>query len=317
MIEAMQRPKGLFVMDLDGTLIDRDGVLSDRNRQAMDHAVAAGVALAIVTGLRRSTFRAERARLTGLAFRSSVSNGAVLLAGDNETIERVHAISWQTVQAVWAALPENAARACLAVTVPGASDSEQPEPSDAIIMMPDGRFYHAASPVEPEMQSASEEFLLEDHAVVARPLVHAAFHVVDQEMAEPVVEAASRCFGEHATVYVTRPPRAGGVMVEIVARGGKALAVRDLAASFDVPDEAIAAIGDELNDIALPRAARFRYAMGGLRRTIPALSKSRRLGTIHSGNIVIRVCRCGNRRRQERRICRSCKTHRSIGTAGR
>jgi HAD superfamily hydrolase (TIGR01484 family) len=252
-------------MDLDGTLIDRDGVLSDRDRQAMDRAVAAGVALAIVTGRRRSTFRAERARLTGLAFRSSVSNGAVLLAGDNETIERVHPISWQSVQAVWAALPENAARACLAVTVPGALDNEQPEQPDAIIMMPDGRFYHAASPFEPEMQSASEEFLLADHAVIARPLVHAAFHVVDQEMAEPVAETASRCFGEDATVYVTRPPRAVGVMVEIVAPGGKGLAVRDLAASFDVPDDAIAAIGDELNDVPLLRAARFRYAMGGSR----------------------------------------------------
>lgn len=259
------RPKGLFVMDLDGTLIDHEGHLRERDLQALGDAVSSGIALAIVTGRRRSTFWAERARLTGFAFRSSVSNGAVLLAPDNRGIERVHAISWKGIEAVWAELPRDAARACLAVTVPRGSDSACAEQPDAIIMTPDRRVYSAPSACEPEMQLTDEEFRLDRDSVIARPLVHAAFHVPDLDVVEQVAETARNCFDENSMVYVTRPPRAGGMMVEIVARGGKALAVRDFAMTLGVPDEAIAAIGDELNDVPMLQAARFRYAMGGSR----------------------------------------------------
>ena len=252
-------------MDLDGTLIDHDGHLRERDRQAMDKAASSGIALAIVTGRRRSTFWAERARFSGLAFRSSVSNGAVLLSPDNRGIERVHAISWQGLEAVWAELPRDAVRACMAVTVPGTGDAACAEAPDAIIMTPDRRFYGAVSACEPEMQPAEEEFRLDEVLVTARPLVHAAFHVPDLDMVEQVAETARNCFDDNAMVYVTRPPQAGGMMVEIVARGGKALAVRDFATMLGVPDEAVAAIGDDLNDVPMLEAARFRYAMGGSR----------------------------------------------------
>ena len=82
-------------MDLDGTLLDGSGEIPPRNLGAMRRAVDAGIALAIATGRRRSTYRREVARLDGIPHRVSCSNGAVLLAGDNEHIEIAHEIPWR------------------------------------------------------------------------------------------------------------------------------------------------------------------------------------------------------------------------------
>ena len=263
MIDVLPRPRGLFIMDLDGTLLDHDGGLCDRNHRALKSAAESGIALAIVTGRRRSTFRRERERLAGLAFRSSVSNGAVFLSVDNETVERVHAIDWRGVLDAWAAFPRGVIKSCIAVTLPPAPAPDQLEQPDALILTPEGRFYHAASPWEPERQQVSEAFAISEDMALSRKLVHVAFHVTEPEVAERLVEVARGFCGEDTTIYATRPPRAAGALVDVVPRGGKGLAVSDLAQAFGVPAEAIAAIGDEMNDLPLLQAARFQYAIGG------------------------------------------------------
>lgn len=52
------KPAGMLVMDLDGTLIRRDQVLSDANRTMLDELAANGVVRVVATG--RSLFAAER-----------------------------------------------------------------------------------------------------------------------------------------------------------------------------------------------------------------------------------------------------------------
>lgn len=247
-------------MDLDGTLLDSRGTLWPENREAMRRAANDGIALAIVTGRRRSTFRTERDRLTDCLFRASVSNGAVLLAPDNETIERVHPLEWEPVLELLCAVSRKAAGRCLAVTVPRDGDTYEVDSPDALIITSGGDCYDAPSLCEPELQEVLEENALTRTAALSRQLVHAALHVSDASTAGDIVPLAEAlCPG--ATVYATRPPRAAGLLIHIVAGGGKALAVRDLAASLGVAPEAVGAIGDGANDVSLLKAAAHRYAI--------------------------------------------------------
>ena len=248
------------MMDLDGTLLDSRGTLWPENHEAMRRAANDGIALAIVTGRRRSTFRAERDRLTDCRFRASVSNGAVLLAPDNETIERVHPLEWEPVLELLSTISPKSAGRCLAVTVPGEGDTHEVDPPDALIITSSGDYYYAPSLCEPELQEVREENALTRTSAMSRTLVHAALHVPDESTAGDVVRRAEALCPD-ATAYATRPPKAAGVLVDIVAGGGKALAVRDLAASLGVAPEAVGAIGDGASDVSLLEAAAHRYAI--------------------------------------------------------
>ncbi len=255
-------PRALFVIDLDGTLLDLRGTVHPGNREAMRQAADDGIALAIVTGRRRSTFRAARDALTGVRFRSSVSDGAVLLAPDNETIERVHPLQWEPILTLLSAIPRPAAARCLAVTVPGEGDVQEMEFPDALIITNGGDYYRAPSLVEPELQEVREENAVSAASARSCILVHAALHIPQASAAGDLVRLAETEY-PGATVYSTRPPRATGILVHIVAAGGKALAVRDLAASLGVDPDVVGAIGDGVNDVSLLAAAGHRYAIAG------------------------------------------------------
>lgn len=216
-------------MDLDGTLLDSRGTLWPENHQAVRRAADDGIAVAIVTGRRRSTFRAERDRLTDCVFRASVSNGAVLLAQDNETIERVHPLEWEPVLELLSNIPPKSAGRCLAVTVPGDGDAHELDSPDSLIITSSGDCYYARSLCEPELQEVCEENALTRTSALSRKLVHAALHVADESTAGDVVRLAQLLCPD-ATVYATRPPKAAGALVDIVAGGGKALAMLQAAA---------------------------------------------------------------------------------------
>ena len=161
-------PRALFIMDLDGTLLDSRGASSPENHEAMRRATDDGIALAIVTGRRRSTFRFERDRFTEFPFRASVSNGAVLLAADNETIEQVHPLEWEPVLELFHTISRTAASRCLAVTVPGEGATHEQEVPDALIISSTGGYYYAPSPCEPELQEAREENKLARSSALSR-----------------------------------------------------------------------------------------------------------------------------------------------------
>jgi len=249
-------------MDLDGTLLDSRGSSSPENHEAMRRATDDGIALAIVTGRRRSTFRAERDRFTDVPFRASVSNGAVLLAPDNDTIERVHPLQWEPVLELLHTISRTVRGRCLAVTVPGEGGTDEVDVPDALIITSAGGYYYAPSPCEPELQEAHAENELTRTSALSRTLVHAALHIPEEASAVDIVRLGE-AFCPGAAVYAARPPRAAGTLVHIGAGGGKALAVRDLAASLSVGFEAVGAIGDGVNDVSLLDAAGRRYAIAG------------------------------------------------------
>lgn len=249
-------------MDLDGTLIRHDGTLSSADIAAMRDASAAGIALAIVTGRRRSTFLPVRDRLGSVVFRASVSNGAVLLHADNDSVERVHELSWTTLLDAWNGAPHALIKACILITLPALSAGQRHEASDALILTPNGEFYSITSSSEPELHALDPACRVAPDLAMSGKLVHATFHVLDAAFARTLADDLARRFHGAATVFTMRPPRAAGMLVDVVVKGGKGVAVRDLAAHLGVAGAAIGAIGDDMNDALLLDAARFRYAVG-------------------------------------------------------
>ena len=244
-------------MDLDGTLLDDGGEFPPANLEAMRRAVEAGVALAIVTGRRRSTYRRERAKLAGIPHRASCSNGAVLLGADNESIEIAHEIPWAGLLEVGRARRHPASTRGIAVTVPPVAPLESEE-TDVWVLDTQGRFHSARSAWDP-----STLRLLEDDHPTSRPLIHAALHMSSRAESEELEPWMQEAFGATVEVHTVKVPRGEGVLLEAVIAGGKGVAVRDLVRLLGVPPEMTGAIGDDMNDSVLLDAARARYAVGG------------------------------------------------------
>jgi len=75
----------LVAIDIDGTLLDSDGQLPDRNRAAIEAVVARGVHVVLVTG-RSFPFAVPVARQLPAAVTLIVSNGALERAQDGTTL---------------------------------------------------------------------------------------------------------------------------------------------------------------------------------------------------------------------------------------
>lgn len=251
---SRMRARGLFVTDLDGTLLSFETrELPPRSRDAMARASEEGVALAIATGRRRGSYRADKHRLEGLSYRVSLSNGAVLLSPDNDSPSAVHDFSWEGALKL-AALDRPGVHGLIAIAAPGAEH----EP-DCYVLRPDGRVLAAPAPWD---ERTHRPVGLEEPT--SRPLVHAALHVVSRELAEELEPEAHAIFaGAPVEVHSVRSPGGGGALLEIVTEGGKGRAVRDLARELGVPFERTAAIGDDMNDARLLDAAAHRFAVGG------------------------------------------------------
>jgi 3-deoxy-D-manno-octulosonate 8-phosphate phosphatase KdsC-like HAD superfamily phosphatase len=250
-------PRALFVTDIDGTLLDEQARIPERNLALMRRAVDEGVVLALATGRRRSTYRRERARLEGIPHRVSCSNGAVLLGEDNESIAISHEMPWSALMEMAHGSPHPTLMRGIAVTIPPAAPIEEEEP-DAWILTRDLRWHAAPSAWEP-----STHWEVEGHVPRARPLVHSALEFATRGEAEVVVPRAVQVFGPGIDVHVVNVPRGPGAMVEAVVPGGKGLAIRDLAALLGIAADHTGAIGDDMNDASLLDAACHRYAVGG------------------------------------------------------
>lgn len=250
-------PRALFVTDIDGTLLDEHGLIPERNLALMRRAAEEGIALALATGRRRSTYRRERDRLVGIPHRISCSNGAVLLAQDNESIALAHDMPWGALLEMAHETPHATLMRGIAVTIPPTAppDAEQP---DAWILAKDGRFHAAPSAWDP-----STHWEVEAQLPLGRPLVHAALELATRDEADALAPHVVEIFGAGVDVHVVNVPRGPGAMVEAVVPGGKGRALRDLAAILGIPQDCTGAVGDDMNDGSLLDAAHHRYAVGG------------------------------------------------------
>ena len=95
----------LIALDIDGTLLDGDGRIPEANREAIRHAIDAGIEVALATGRRydfaRPIFEALPGPLTLI-----LSNGAIVKTREGETVMR-SLLPREIARSVLAELPEH------------------------------------------------------------------------------------------------------------------------------------------------------------------------------------------------------------------
>lgn len=252
---AAFRPRALFVTDIDGTLLGPEGELPQANVEALRAADEAGVALALVTGRRRSTVAREHARLAGLRYRVAASCGSILLGSDHVTVERVLPLPWSVVDAL--ARREDARHGRLVCITVADGDDERAE--DTFVLAPHSRDWHVSrAPLREEPRERVDEARAR-----SRTLVHVALLLPSREEADALAPELRREVPPGVSVHTVQNPAGPGALVELVAAGGKGNAVRHLAESLGIPAAATGAIGDDMNDADLLDAATHRYAVGG------------------------------------------------------
>jgi 5-amino-6-(5-phospho-D-ribitylamino)uracil phosphatase len=107
------------------------------------------------------------------------------------------------------------------------------------------------------------------------------------EMLEVEARLHERLDGNVAT-HVLRSPRYVGFMCEFAPRDvSKWSAIRHLAADWDVPDEAICAVGDDVNDIPMIEGAGLGVAMGNALEPVKAAAD--RIAPSQSEDGLVRV----------------------------
>ncbi|HVC20969.1 MAG TPA: Cof-type HAD-IIB family hydrolase [Vicinamibacterales bacterium] len=253
-------PIRLIAIDIDGTLLDSQGRLPDRNREAIAAARDRGIAVALVTGRSFHFARPVAAQLAdGLAL--IVNNGALIKSGAGETLAR-------------RLLRRDVARALLAVTL------DFRDGTALIFDRPDGRpvVYDRMDWTQANRRGYYEknraflarvddlgDALTEDPIQVMFNGGIARMRTLAERLAEP---AGAR---EYA-VALTEYPHRDFSLVDVVDREcSKGTALAAWASRLGVPAAEVMAVGDNLNDREMLAFAGVPVVMGN---ASPALKAS-------------------------------------------
>jgi hypothetical protein len=255
----MTRPADVLVLDLDGTLLGSDGLVSDRNRHAVRRARDAGLEVIIATG---RTWIEARAIMQGVdhdGFMIAAGGSVLCRADTGETLDRCE-VCPTVVADVAEALVENGHR---------------------LLVLKDrhatGYDYLTVGSAELDPASA---WWFRMHPVEARHIrhLHGDEHpehslrvgaVATRERLEPIAKLLRDTLGPRATLQhwgaVTEREATGSAthLLEVfAARVNKWTMVERLCAAHGFDVGRIAAVGDGLNDRELIAGAAVSYAMG-------------------------------------------------------
>jgi Cof subfamily protein (haloacid dehalogenase superfamily) len=235
----------LIALDLDGTLLDSRGHVSERNRRAITEARARAVQVALVTGRRFRDARPIALEL-GLDIPLVAHNGALTK----------HARTLETVAAVL--LPLEAARETLRVArAHGADALVSDDAAGAGVLVYDhiddddrpvaeyiawSRRIHGEEAERAILQVASLEAYL-DHAPV-----HITFSGT-QEKTERLAEAFARELGASVKLMTTIYPRINFGLIDVIHPDvSKGTGLAAVARELNISREEVMAVGDNHND---------------------------------------------------------------------
>ncbi|MGW8954145.1 HAD family hydrolase [Streptomyces sp. NPDC055709] len=236
----MQRPR-LIATDLDGTLLRRDGTLSDRTVRALRTAVDAGAEVVVVTA-RPPRFLDVLAAATGLTGTAVCSNGALVYDIAARTVTRSLALPLSTAREVATALSAAAPGLGFAVET---GHTFLYEPSYRLLLSGNARS---------ELAVAS----LTDLWLSDVPIVQLLAHSVRFE-ADMLLALAENSVGGAAQFTHS----GGRGLLEISAPGvTKAATLSALCAERGITAQEVVAFGDMPNDLTILRWAGTAYAMG-------------------------------------------------------
>lgn len=249
----------LLALDLDGTLLDSHGRITEGNRAALEEARACGVRVALVTGRRFRDARPIALEL-GLDVPLIAHNGA--LTKHAETLETVAVLP----------LPLSAARRALEIGRAACADPLLSDDHEGLgLLVYDhlrgdnravqayvswSRRIHGDEGYEAVRQVDSlEEYL--DHEPV-----HLAFSGECDEMQTLGTRVRTELSND-VRVFITTYPKRDFALLDIVhPQASKGVGVAAAAAELDVTREEVMAIGDNLNDVEMLSYAGTGVVMG-------------------------------------------------------
>jgi Cof subfamily protein (haloacid dehalogenase superfamily) len=243
--------KRLLAIDLDGTLLDTNGVPHARDVRAVRAALAEGVSVSIVTGRLYSGSRAA-AELLGLEGAVGCADGShVVRAIDHATLLHLGVGSDEASAVKGALARADAATFVFARDAIGHDAAGDP-------------FVRYVSTWSNDIRTASDVF---EHELWSTDGgVTAVVALGDESRLTAAAKDLQRDFGASLTVItfpMTRGPHAGMWAVMVRASGGtKGTAVRWIAEQAGIPLKDTVAVGDWLNDLPMFAVAGRSFAMG-------------------------------------------------------
>jgi len=245
-------PIRLLALDLDGTLLNSGGRLSDRNRSAVAMAIEAGVSVAIVTGRRFRDARPLALQL-GLDVPVISHNGALTK----------HAATLETVRVML--LPQEAAREVVDAGREFGGDalvSDDPSGSGLLVYdnISEGNLA-LAKYIEWSKRIVGDGAKESVRRVpsLQKYLDHEPIHISFSGSCRPMAHLAAMLrerFGQRIQVLCTIYPRQDFTLVDILnPAASKGAGLEAVAAELSVSSEETMAIGDNENDIEMLRFA--------------------------------------------------------------
>jgi HAD superfamily hydrolase (TIGR01484 family) len=264
----VQSAPRLILVDLDGTLVGRDGQVSDRNAAALERATAAGSQVVIATGRPVRILMPLRPRLD--ASIALCYNGAIVLDLDTEEVVQANLLDGRVFQD--AVERVRAAGHSFAVGVEGTPDVGI-------------RVEHG---YREGLDLARAELAELCGRGIAKGLIRVGSEPgaegIDSERFEAIWDAFSDGFPD--TLEVTRSGVPG--LIEISAKGvSKGGIIAALANDWGIDPSTAIAFGDMPNDLEMFRWAGWSVAMGNAEGEVKLAASE--VGADHDEDAVARV----------------------------
>jgi len=266
-MDATPPPAGirLLVLDVDGTLTNSRHEVSDATCRAIERVRQAGVRVMIATGRRYRDALPVVERLQISEPLVTASGALVKRPADHATLQR-------------AAFPAGVLPGVLELVV--AAGHEPIVYTDSFAAGFDFHCRSLAAATSPPAGGGFGEYLGRNRELArVEPELHrrppadafAGFVMGPRGEMAALEDRLRTAYGELLSLHTIRSPRYSEWMCEIAPAGvTKWSGVSAVAAAQGIPPEAICAVGDDLNDLAMVRAAGLGIAMGNAREELQA-----------------------------------------------
>ena len=258
----MPDPYRLIALDLDGTLLSPGGAVTPRARAAVLSCIEAGYVVCFATGRNHTESRAVIEQVGHFDAAVFVGGAMVVDTRTGTTLHRTGmaadlaaAVVEEIESAGHAALAlQDTERAGVDYYISGDRD---PHPSHGV--------WTAAMKVRCDVVAGLASA---DHAHTVR-----LGAVVPSDSGPELERRLTRRFAERVYLHRIRVPGTGVDVVEVFDPSvNKWAGIMKVAETRGIPPEAIIAVGDDMNDLHMVRAAGLGVAMGNAREEIKAVA---------------------------------------------